>query len=549
MTRERLAGKRGLCAETTSRRANMVARATSFFLLGVFLACAGCETLENHKCCLFSDDGLFGSRSKSRVEKGTKKDEQEAIERASLGSSSRREAWDPTDEELQAAKKAGVDLNDYVWSTQSPSGGALFPTSWNAPGPALVVAPQTISAPVGTDVVVVASYIGEDSEYLRVGEKLSWSIAGVGRFMETNPNESGAGGLFTNEYQGCLFDCPLLKKTRKVDAETMTSTTSGTLYRINRGTKSTRDDVTILRGQSWASVSSSEEGASSVTVVSPTIASWEKRRATARINWVDAAFKYPESGVGMINTTTKLSTRIVRRTTSEPRQSWLVRYDVLGGDAALGPNRQKSLVVSTDANGEAAVSLSQTSGLAGTAKIKTTIIRPATESGEQTEIDSRSVFYTWTNSAPVTLSMHGPEQYVAGQEAQYQLIVNNLSDFAQRTVVELVLPDKNTRLVTCDTQWAQEAQDKSWIRWDLSGIPPRDKVLINFSARRDADPQNPNQNAKSPLVLNARIVSSIPLGLDGSSGAVGNRPQNASLGQEPPAESPSLDAASVRPSI
>lgn len=513
--------------------------AAGFLFLGAAPIFSGCKALEEHKCCLFSDEGLFGKRLRSNVEKGTKKDEQEAISRANLGSSNRKEAWDPTDEEIAAAAKAGIDLKDFVWTTQLPNGGALFPTSWQAPGPALVVAPDTISAPVGTDVIVVASYIGADSEYLQTGERLTWDISGVGRIMETNPSETGVGSLFTNEYKGCFYNCPLLKKTRKVEAPETVTTTSNTLYRITRGTESPRDDVTILRGQSWTSVSSDEEGTSSVVVMASDIGSWDKRRAVARINWVDAAFKYPQSGIGTINSTTTLATKVVRRSTGEARQNWLVKYDVLSGDAALGPNRQRTLVVQTDEKGEAAVSLSQTSGTAGTAKIKATILRPETDRNNQIEIDSRTFFYTWTYSAPVTLTLHGPEQYVAGQDAHYQLIVNNLSDFAQRTVVELVLPDPDTRLVSCDTQWAQEAQDKSWIRWDLSGIPAHSKAPINFAVRRDPNPQRPT-DPRAPLNLNALVVSSTPLGADGKSNAPQTpQRQSAPLATTPPAESPS----------
>ncbi len=526
-----------------------LALAAVLLLVGATLACAGCKALEERKCPLFSENGLFGKSSKSTVKSGTRKDEQDAIARASIGTSNRKEAWDPTDEELAAAQDAGIDLEDYVWNTQLPNGGALFPTSWNAPGPALVIAPANISAPVGADVIVVASYIGPDSEYLRVGERLSWDVSGVGQFLETNPSETAAGGIFSTDYKGCLCDCPLLKKTKKVDAPAMTTTTSSVLYRITRGTESTRDDVTILRGQSWASVSSNEEGTSSVVVTAPTIASWDKRRAVAQINWVDAAFKYPQSGIGTINSTTTLTTQIVRRSTAEPRENWLVRYDVLGGDAAFGPNRQKSLVVSTDDQGQASVSLSQTSGTAGTAKLKATIIRPATDRNRQVEVDSRIFFYTWTYSAPVALSIHGPEQYTTGQEAQYQLVVNNLSDFPQRTVVELVMPDTDTRLVTCDTQWAQEAQDKTWVRWDLSGIPSRDKAVINFSVRRDANPQK-RQDPNAPLNLNARIVGSSPLALNSQQSSPRPQPQqSAPLRETPPAESPSPDPASIQPGL
>lgn len=480
-------------------RASRSWRAALVLLLAAF--CFGCETLENHKCCLFSEDGIFAKR-RSTVDEASKKDEQDAIARASLGSSNRKEAWEPTEEELTNAKNAGINLKEYVWSTQRPNGGALFPKKWNGPGPALVVEPAEIAAPVGTEVIVVASYIGEDSQYLRVGEKLSWDISGTGAFMESNPSDDFTPKIFTGEYEGCL-NCPLIKNARKAkeDSKTLTTTTSDQLWRINRGTETRLDDVTILRGQSWTSVSSAEEGTSSVSVMSDTIGNWDKRRATAQIHWVDAAFKFPQSGLAMVNTSTTLSTSVVRRSTSEPRDGWTVRYDVLSGDAGLGPNKLNSLAVTTDASGNADVALSQLRGTAGTAKIKATVLRPATDRYRQVEVDSRVFFYTWTYVAPVTLSIRAPQQFVQGQPVTYQLVVMNLSDFAQYTSVELVLPP-GTTIVEPTTKWVKEANDKSWIRWEINGLPPRGSYVIDVTTLRESG---------TPQELNARIVASNPI--------------------------------------
>lgn len=480
-------------------RASRSWRVALVLLLAAF--CFGCETLENHKCCLFSEDGIFAKR-RSTVDEASKKDEQDAIARASLGSSNRKEAWEPTEEELTNAKNAGINLKEYVWSTQRPNGGALFPKKWNGPGPALVVEPAEIAAPVGTEVIVVASYIGEDSQYLRVGEKLSWDLSGTGAFMESNPSDGFTPKIFTGEYEGCL-NCPLIKNARKAkeDSKTLTTTTTDQLWRINRGTETRLDDVTILRGQSWTSVSSTEEGTTSVSVMSDTISNWDKRRATAQIHWVDAAFKFPQSGLAMVNTSTKLSTSVVRRSTSEPRDGWTVRYDVLSGDAGLGPNKLNSVAVTTDASGNADVALSQLRGTAGTAKIKATVLRPATDRYRQVEVDSRVFFYTWTYVAPVTLSIRAPQQFVQGQPVTYQLVVMNLSDFAQYTSVELVLPP-GTTIVEPTTKWVKEANDKSWIRWEINGLPPRGSYVIDVTTLRESG---------TPQELNARIVASNPI--------------------------------------
>lgn len=511
-------------------------------LAGCVSGLAGCKALEDHKCPLFDSksDHKFGSclfGKNDTVSKGTKKEETDAIARASLGPS-RKEAWEPTEEEIENAKQKGVDLTQYTWSTQRPNGGALFPKSWDAPGPALVVAPDSIAAPVGSEVIVVASYIGEDSQYLRVGEKLTWDVSGGGRFVESNPNENGGPGIFNGEYQGCL-DCKLLKKTKSVNSNSMTTTTSSQLWRITRGTPTKLDDVTVLRGQSWTSVTSADEGTSNVIVMSDSIGNWDKRRAVAEIHWVDAAFKFPESSIGMVNTNAELNTSVVRLTTAEPREGWTVRYEVLGGDARLGADQTRKLDVTTDASGNAKVVMSQLRGAAGTAKIKASVIRPKSDKYKQVVVDSKTFFYTWTNVAPVTISLHSMQaQYQQGEEVDYQLTVNNLSDFAQNVVFELVIP-RNARLISAEKgkPWEYDSPDKSLVRWHVIGVEPHKPYSVSFVVE---------SLDGSPIELNARIVGSTPVGVAGSAQTVGQKTGSSVV---PRAESGSPDPASVAPAL
>ena len=229
-----------------------------------------------------------------------------------------------------------------------------------------------------------------------------------------------------------------------------------------------------------------------------------------------------------MNTSTKLSTSVVRRSTSEPRDGWTVRYDVLSGDAGLGPNKLNSVAVTTDASGNADVALSQLRGTAGTAKIKATVLRPATDRYRQVEVDSRVFFYTWTYVAPVTLSIRAPQQFVQGQPVTYQLVVMNLSDFAQYTSVELVLPP-GTTIVEPTTKWVKEANDKSWIRWEINGLPPRGSYVIDVTTLRESG---------TPQELNARIVASNPI-----PEALDPAPSSTPSPSSSPSTSPSSSAA------
>ena len=536
-------GKRG----GNSRAATRLAAATLVAALCAFL---GCESLENHKCCLFSEGGLFSSK-KSEIERATSKDEREALARAATDASRKKEAWEPTDAEIASARKNGIDLKNFVWTTQRPNGGALFPKEWTGPGPAVVIAPAEIAAPVGTDVILVASYIGEDSQYLRIGEKLDWSMTGVGRFMETNPREF-ANGEFSEIGSNCCLFKNVGRKSQEIDDRNMSTTTTGQLWRINRGTDTTLDDVTILRGQSWASASAFEEGTSTVVVMSDTVANWNKRRAVAEIHWIDAAFRFPDSGVAAVGSSTTLATTVCRRTTGEPRTGWRVRYEVLSGDAGLGPDKTSAYDSVTDANGSATAQLSQINGQPGTCAVRATVYRPATETARQVEIDKRTIHYTWTSSAPLTIAVTPSASSVnVGEVVSYQIVVNNLSDFYQNAVVEAKMPT-GVSDVKFDPQISEESSDGSAVRWVIAQIRPRGSTSMRVSLRK---------TTAAPIDLQATILRAAPTEPPtpgGSNAGSGTNPPVVSPGaQLPPAPSnpgltppvTSSDPASVQPSI
>ena len=506
-------------------------------------AVSGCKALEEHKCCLFSEDGIFASK-KPEVDRATAQDERDALARAAVATDNKKEAWNDTDAENGAARKAGIDLNNFVWTTQRPNGGALFPKQWQGPGPALVVEPATIAAPVGSDVIVVASYIGEDSEYLRVGEQLNWSMSGIGKFMESNPNEF-ANGQIANigsrwRSNGSCLSC-LTKTSRDVEERSMTTSTTGQLWRINRGTDTQLDDVTILRGQSWASVSAFEEGTSTIVVMSDTIGNWNKRRAVSEIHWIDAAFRFPESGVSTVKTSRDLTTTVVRRTTSEPREGWKVRYDVLSGDAGVGPNNAPSVTVTTDANGNATTQTTQLRGEPGTAKISATIIRPATETAREVEVDSKTIFQTWSASGAVTMALvPSTTSANVGETVSYRVTLNNLSDFYQNATVEVTFPTSGIDNVNFPVPPQREVANG--VQWDVATIAPRKSTSFTFSYRK---------TLSGATHITGRVVRSEPTSPPRTqngqpNSAPAQQPQNDGV---PPVISPSADPASVQPSL
>ena len=350
------------------------------------------------------------------------------------------------------------------WTAQLPNGGVLFPRYFNAAGPKVVMEPRTIIAQVGTEVVMVASYVGEGNEYLKTGQKLEWNLDGTGHFLTSNPGGS------------CLnFDATA---TRRVSAKQMYTSTSSRLWRIHRGTSTPLDDITILRGQSWATVQSAEEGTTAVSVFANNIDNWDNRTSTGQIHWIDAMFRFPTSTVSPVGQTVDLTTKVFRKTVPEPRSGWIVRYEVLSGPpAGFGPDRSSAIEIETDQYGQATVPFSQTSGGPGTNNIKVQVIRPASGGMERVVVDEKMISQFWSGDAIFTLGFKGPQQGAPGSRLSYELEVTNRSSMPQDAVVRVTLPPGTRIAASTPTVSGYEGQTAVW---ELDGLPAQSRQLIAF---------------------------------------------------------------------
>lgn len=446
-------------------------------LFGATLLCAvstfGCASSDG----LFKDSCLDGScllapKEKSEVKRLSSSEEREIVNRATLASTERKSPWEPTESELAQARASGIDLKDFVWATQRPNGGVLFPKKLPGPGPVVVLEPTSIAAPIGTEIVLVASFVGEDSTYMRVGEKIEWSLNGVGTFLAANPDDGSC----------CLN---LLGKTEKrVDDRYLTTETTDKLWRIHRGTETPLDDVTVLRGQTWTSVQSQEEGTSSVFVFSDSIDNWERRKASAEIHWIDAAFRFPQSQVLPIGSEATLATVVRRRSNLDPRPGWVVRYEAVSGDVCFGPNDSRVVDVPTDADGISAVAARQKNGSGEICRVSATVLRPASGDEKSIPVEKTTFVLSWTQQAPVDVKLNLPAVIAVDSEFQATAVVANNSDFAQDVVLNVVLPS-NVDFISADA--TPEKNENGRLVWRLPGVPPQTARSIALVLRRKTD--------------------------------------------------------------
>lgn len=352
------------------------------------------------------------------------------------------------------------------------SGASIAPGS----GPILLVSPQSTIAPVGSEVVMLASYL-EDDGYLRTNEQIQWSLDGAGSIMTVAP-----GGW--NDWVFMDYTC-----SRRLSEKSAVTTTTRRLWTVDRGTADPSDDVKVLRGQSWITLRSATSGVSHVTALAPSIENWERRSQTGTIYWVDAQWTLPSPGIAPVGRPQTLTTTLTRQTNQAPIEGWTVRYEITGGPAAgLAQSGAQIVEVPTNEQGQARVDLQQTSPTPGTNTIQIEIVRPSGVAGcdRALVVGTGSVTQTWTGGAgasSLSIQTTGPASATLGETALYRLLVENQSNVTvPEARVTLPIPSGMSFVSSNPTPTVQEET----LEWTLASLPPGSQQSIDVNLRLES---------------------------------------------------------------
>ncbi len=264
---------------------------------------------------------------------------------------------------------------------------------------AVRVSPRKVVAPLGSEVVVLASVCGPDG-YMYANQRVEWSLAegSVGHFVAVNERT----------VLDALFNWG--SSPHKVDARYAVGSTSSRFVVLTRGTPRRDDDVTVLRGQAWISITSPVEGTSYVTAFAPSVYAWDQRQETAVVHWVDAQFAFPPPAIGAAGSRQVFTTTVTRATDSTPLAGWRVQYQITAGpNAGFAPEGAASAVAVTDSLGQATVEIFQPAPAAGTNLISIQVLQPP-ERGDGTDdlvLATAATQMTWT-SPPTVPETAGP---------------------------------------------------------------------------------------------------------------------------------------------
>ncbi len=357
----------------------------------------------------------------------------------------------------------------------APVAPATVPVGFNdcpdAYAPNLTITPQRFVAPVGTDVVLVAGMCGQKGYYV-MRQPLEWMVApeGVGYIVEVGKE-----------------NCPLHKlcsysgTPKKVNTTYALAHTSSIRQTITRGTGRAEDDLELVKGQSWISVSSPNEGVSYVTVLAPAEQNWERRKQSATIYWVDAKWFFPQPAVVRPSERHRLTTKIVR-SNGLPVAGWVVRYDILDGPpAAFGVANEQTIELQTDINGEANVELLPQSKDAGISQLRVQIIRPdAAQPGEPPMLVGQG--FTQVQWSTPGLIVRGEATQRTGPDGtiNYRIEVVNNGDQLTRDVALNFTPPQGVSVVGSNPQ-AQTFGQR--LEWRLGNLTPGAAQVVNVAAR------------------------------------------------------------------
>ena len=238
-----------------------------------------------------------------------------------------------------------------------PSGESLFidptanpraafrdtpPTNRESNRVGIVLCPRATVAPIGSEVVLLAGVRGPD-QYLRTNERVEWMIdpGSVGQFVDLDK------GSWTDPFVGDFT------QAKKIDNCYAVNTTSRRLLRLTRGTPDTSDDVEVLKGQAWVTLTSACEGTTDVTVYCPGVSPWQSRTEICQVHWVDAQWSFPAVALAESGGRQLLTTTVTRQSNGTPRTAWIVRYEIAGGPpTAFAPDGSQVVEIPTGRPGE-----------------------------------------------------------------------------------------------------------------------------------------------------------------------------------------------------
>ncbi len=324
----------------------------------------------------------------------------------------------------------------------------------------IILTPSRIIAPVGAEVVVLAGICGSDYHFV-MNQPLEWLLSSdsVGQFIEVD-------GLTEPVFNRLVPPSP-----KKFDGNYAWGRTGLKHRLLTRGTPTPVDDIELLKGHAFVSLSSESEGTSYITCVAPNAQAWDKRRKSTIVHWIDAVWSIPVPKSAAAGTVTPLTTLVTRNSDSGGVEGWTVNYSIVGGAAAeFAPTGSQTAEVRTNSAGQAIVQIRQVAGQfdPGTTQVRVDVVRPKIFGESELKVESGITSVTWSAPA-LKIRAIGPRSAGVNEAFNYRVEITNPGDQLTRDVILRTqdFPD-NLEFVSSTPQPNQFGRQLEWRLGDIA---------------------------------------------------------------------------------
>lgn len=245
-----------------------------------------------------------------------------------------------------------------VQTHPKPPEGAYY-KNWDPHSITLEVAPLNDVNPVQTQHVIVATIRDKNGKPLP-NRRVEWII-----------NDGGVGDIVEVDESGVR-----MSRGYKVTNKFAVSHTNNRDHKLTRGNSDPSDDVILKRGQTWCVITSPVEGTTYLTVYAPGVYDWDKHKVFATKIWSDVKWEITPPATNLVGTPHEIVTRVSKYSDNTPLPGYEVTYRIVDGPAGTFDGGGNTKTVVTDAQGNAKVTLRQSSPQTGLNNITADIVRP-----------------------------------------------------------------------------------------------------------------------------------------------------------------------------
>jgi uncharacterized repeat protein (TIGR01451 family) len=336
-----------------------------------------------------------------------------------------------------------LPTGDIIRTHAKPPGLGYF-ANFDPHAVRLDVQPLESSGPTRTQFLLIATVSDENGQPRRK-RRVEWLLEGVGNVVEVDESGyfAGRGYKVDNKYAVSYTD--YLAHTIKAEDGR---------------------EVCIEPGQTWCVITSAAEGDTSVTVYAPEIANVERHKVFVTRHWCDAEWRFPPPAACPAGTQPVLSTQVLRASDRQPLANYHVRYRLLDGPPAqLLPTRTQEAEVTSDAAGQAKVTLAELSPRPGSNRIAVEVVR-LDASGPGVVVGRGETTIEW-QAPQVAVTVTAPPTVVVGQDVPVTVTVTNPGQVPTQSVQVRAPIRDGMQYVASDPP---ASVDGNQLVWQLAGL-------------------------------------------------------------------------------